>query len=627
MRALLLQIPVPHLRWPLLDANIPLAAGYLAAWARGRAPGWEVEILPWDRADLLGDEALLAAVLERRPDLVGLSTYLWNAEAGAALARRLAGHGVPTVLGGPEVAADNPWLPGEVPFATRVAGEGEEAFARLLRARRTPSAACPVDPSEALDLGLLPSPYLSGLLGPSPDGAVWIETQRGCPFRCAYCAYGKGGPVRRFPEGWLAAHLRWAREQGVREVYLMDPSFNVRPDWERVLAVLEREGPASGAGFHTELVAEALGPGDARRLARAGLRTCEVGLQSADPKVLARVGRPWDPERWVAGVQALQEAGIAVSVGIIAGLPGDTLEGFCRTVSFVLEAAPGVDLQAYPLSLLPGTRLRRRAGELGLRAVDRPPYTVLGTPTMSREDISGALLWFEEAAGLELDPPGPPPIGGPWHGGDDAPYWSGVRVRAASRPPGWEDRAARRAARHLTVWVEGWDPGIPAEIGRLARRLPHTALTVVLEDAPPWSPERIRALRAAAPPWRTYLDRHMEPLLGPGSRVLPRIVALVEAGHPGAGEAWIAEVRRGAEVVWALDPGPGWVDRAREGLAEGETLYLGGEPGPEDLADLARTAGPDAEGLLFASPGARETWDRLTGRAAFRAPEHRGRVG
>ena len=619
MRALLLQIPVPHLRWPFLDANIPLAAGYLAAWARGRAPGWEVEILPWDEADLLGDEALLAAVLGRRPDLVGLSTYLWNAEAGVALARRLAEHGVATVLGGPEVAADNPWLPGEAPFATRVSGEGEEAFVRLLRA----PAPSPWDPPGPLDLGRLPSPYLSGLLGPSPDGAVWIETQRGCPLRCAYCAYGKGGGVRRFPEGWLAGHLRWAGDRGVREVYLMDPSFNVRPDWERVLAVLEREGPASGAAFHTELVAEALRPGDARRLARAGLRTCEVGLQSADPEVLARVGRPWDRRGWVTGVRALQEAGIAVSVGVIAGLPGDTLEGFRHTVSFVLDEVPGVDLQAYPLSLLPGTRLRRRAETLGLRAMGRPPYTVLGTPTMSGDEISEALLWFEEAAGLELDPPGPPPIGGPWHGGDEAPYWSGVRLRAADRPRGWEDRAARRAARHLTVWVQGWNRGIPAEIGRLARRLPHTVLTVVLEDSPPWGPERIAALRAAAPPGRTYLDRHMEPLLGPGARVLPRIVALVEAGHPGAGDPWIADVRRGAEVVWALRADEGWVARAREALEEGETVYLRGEPALEDMEELARAVGTDAEGLVPASPRAQEAWDGLTGRGGIRAPEHR----
>ena len=120
--ALLLQLPVPDLRWPRLDSNLPLAAGYLAAWARRTLPESSVELLPWSEADILGDVALAAAILTRRPRLVGFSVYLWNAERTLHLARRLHAAGIPVVLGGPEVTPDNPWLWQASSFAHRIQG-------------------------------------------------------------------------------------------------------------------------------------------------------------------------------------------------------------------------------------------------------------------------------------------------------------------------------------------------------------------------------------------------------------------------------------------------------------------------------------------------------------------------
>lgn len=640
MKAVLLQLPVPGFLWPSVDANIPLAAGYLASWmgASGRAQGWDIEILPWQEVDLLGDEALLRAIASRRPDLVGFSAYLWNVERSAWLASRLSDAGVTVLLGGPEVLPDNAWLWEEGGFAAGVPGEGEEPFARVLgalacgspledipglllgpRGRSTgPSSPC-------IDLAALPSPYLSGLLAPSPDGAVWLETVRGCAFRCAYCHYGKRYErPQAFPPGWLERHLTWARARQAREVYLMDPSFNVRPDWESLLRVLERGNPDRTLALHTELVADALRSGDARRLARAGLRSCEVGLQSVRPEVLAAVGRRWNRERWLRGVGELLAEGVSVTVGLIVGLPADDPSGFEETLDFVLGEATGAEVQVFPLALLPGTDLRARAESLGFSYLWRPPYTVTRTKGYGPDALAAAFDRFEEATDLELDALEEPALAGAWDSdGEGVPHLSGVRLDARTAPPDWVERIAPRAARNLTVWVRGWKEVIPREIATLAGRLPYGVLTVVLDDEPGWPVERLNALLSIVGTGDHYLDRYFRHLYGAGARLVPRLVTVVPDGHPAATPRWMESIAKRAELVWSVTTRPGWQQTVSRRAGRGEWSYVQGEVPDGPVLELIAELGEDAAWVLFAWPGAEALRSRSLGRAGFRAPDHR----
>lgn len=617
--ALLLQLPAPDLRWPRLDTNLPLAAGYLAAWARRHLPNHTVELLPWSEADTLGDVALVTAILARRPRLVGFSVYLWNVERTLHLARRLHAAGVPVALGGPEVTPDNPWLWQAGEFAHRIRGEGERAFAALLADEPLSKTVPALDPAE------VPSPYLDGVLAPYPDGSLWLETVRGCPFHCSYCNYGhRTGPPRRFPERWLARHLAWAAAHGGSEVYLMDPSFNVRPDWERVLGQLEEGNRGGALRLHTELVADALRPGDARRLATAGLASCELGLQSTHSAVLDAAHRPWRRQAWLRGARELVDAGVETAVGLILGLPGDTPGRFRDSVEFVLEKLPGAKIQVFPLALLPDTELRTRAAELNLAYQPRPPYAVTHTTGFDPGELTAALHGFEQRTGLELDPVPPPELGGQWSGGEDAPYWSGVRLDAGKRPlpPDWPERVAVRAARHLTLWLRGWAGDLSAQVARLIALLPHGVLTVVLDDGADWPPGRLGELLAAGS-GDHFLDRGAVHLYGPGARLVPRLVTLVDAGHPGAGGPWQAAVRSRADWLWRLPVAEGWAGRVFELLGNGEDLLVTGAPDPVELPSLAEALGHDATGLQFADLAAQGRWLALTGDDGFRAVEHR----
>ncbi len=89
---------------------------------------------------------------------------------------------------------------------------------------------------------------------------------------------------------------------------------------------------------------------------------------------------------------------------IMAGLPGDTLDDVKRSIDFVLTEDLCDDLSLYPLSILPGTLLRRQARHLGINYQCEPPYLVTQTSDMGCEDIREAFRYAEDATGRDFFP-------------------------------------------------------------------------------------------------------------------------------------------------------------------------------------------------------------------------------
>ncbi|PID96595.1 MAG: coproporphyrinogen III oxidase [Actinomycetales bacterium] len=100
-------------------------------------------------------------------------------------------------------------------------------------------------------------------------------------------------------------------------------------------------------------------------LAAAGCTRVSMGMQSADPRVLAVLERTHEPSHVAAAVRALRGAGLAVSVDLIYGTPGESTTDWMRTVRAALDLEPD-HVSAYALVVEDGTRLagRVRRGEL-----------------------------------------------------------------------------------------------------------------------------------------------------------------------------------------------------------------------------------------------------------------------
>jgi hypothetical protein len=211
-------------------------------------------------------------------------------------------------------------------------------------------------------------------------------------FRCSFCFYNKDLSIRnrRFDVGRVKDEIAHWLQQDIRELYLMDPIFNLNADRAKEICRFIAAHNHRRVGVHAEVWAEFIDDDMARLMRDAGFRFLEVGLQSIDPEALATVERRLRLQRFLDGVAALKRHCLAWELQLIVGLPGETRASFRRSLSFAASLDPSV-LAVYPLMVLPGTELWRKAHDLRLAFDPHPPYHVRSHYSMSEADVAYGL--------------------------------------------------------------------------------------------------------------------------------------------------------------------------------------------------------------------------------------------
>jgi uncharacterized Fe-S cluster-containing radical SAM superfamily protein len=418
MKLFLLQLPLQSHDFFFSHENIPLAPAYLQVIARQQ--GIDAEILPRSLMSYGSDQAILQFLVNAEPDLVGISCYQWNIERSLSLVGQIKRH-LPTctvVMGGPEITPENGFLLQHTGFDIGVVGEGEEVWSILLRSfpkiLSIPGLLLQGEDGQWHDSGRplrrpplenWPSPFLSGLLDSQLNRVLWLETVRGCAYRCAYCYYHKQAPrLRTFPLERIFKEVARALNQGLGEIVFLDPCFSRRPNLEALLDGLATCNPDRRLCFHAECNVETIDQGMAKKMAQAGFVQLEVGLQSINKGTLRNIHRSFHPRRFLQGVRFLQDCGIEVMVDVMAGLPGDTLSDICGSLDWVIDREAYDYLMLYPLSLMPGTELHQRASEFGLCAMPHPPYLLTRSSTLTALEMNQAFRYYETSMEEEVTP-------------------------------------------------------------------------------------------------------------------------------------------------------------------------------------------------------------------------------
>jgi radical SAM superfamily enzyme YgiQ (UPF0313 family) len=612
---LLVQLPIPPLGPAPIRGNVPLAAAYLKLFAerRGLSPFYAIDIFPAGQANTLGDQALVAALADREPWLVGFTCYLWNIERTLWVARELKRRRphVRIVLGGPEVTGDNAWVLDSPDYDFAVIGEGEQTFAQLLLgllSDDTPligipglfippqgpgprfDASCgPAARVPLPDLNLVASPYLAGILDVADEEMLLLETSRGCRFRCKFCYYWKSYDKTYYlADETIRASLRHAAERGAREVFLLDPTLNQRKDFAGLLRLLAEGNPDRRFTYVGELRAEGITEDTARLLREANFTEVEVGLQSIDPEAMALMDRKNNLRAFERGVRAMMAEGIRVKADLIIGLPGDDVASVRRGLYYLRDNGLCSDLQVFNLAVLPGTPFREEAAALGLVHQPRPPYYVRRTPRLGPADLFGLMQEAQELFAIEFDAQPPPVLDLAEADGDRA--W---RVDLDRGPHLHPPHGCRAQA--FTLWLRSARFGrhggeVQGLIHELLQANPFTTLQVVLEPTGELKPELVRRelgarflneLLAACQANPTYLDKYyaLQPGRPNGAKRL--IVLLPLALRQQLPGEWGEDVGRLATVVWHV----GDAERPRE--AELET-YEWSWTGPVARNGIAR---------------------------------------
>ena len=351
--------------------------------------------------------ATVDAIYAHRPDVVAATAWLFTHEHLLHIIARvkaLLPHTV-VVLGGPEFLGDNEEymkVHREVDCVLR--GEGEESFARWLEVWSDAAGwgdipgLCYVHEGTYHDQGLARVMRFDALKAPEESSLftwgkpfVQVETTRGCFNTCAFCVSGVGDPIRTLPLEDIRLRLNRIRERGIRDVRVLDRTFNYHPRHAiELLRLFEEYHPH--LRFHLEMH-PALLPQSVREVLKEmphGMLHLEAGIQSLRQEVLDKSLRKGVLEQALDGLQFLSSLpNLVTHADLIAGLPLYTLKQIYEDVH-TLATFEAEEIQLESLKLLPGTVMRRDAAALGICYSPLPPYEVLETDAITSAELQEA---------------------------------------------------------------------------------------------------------------------------------------------------------------------------------------------------------------------------------------------
>ncbi|OSM00166.1 putative cobalamin B12-binding domain-containing protein [Magnetofaba australis IT-1] len=304
-------------------------------------------------------------------DVAAFSVSMWNEQLSLNTARAIKEANPECIIlfGGVQVPYDAQRYFDEHPYIdVTVRGEGEDTFTllleRIIEGRGfdgVPGISWkeingqvvrePLEAHPSRDLDEYPSPYLSGLYdqlmanNPHIEFQAIIETNRGCPYGCTFCNWGKGGLSEKYRFHSLErvqAEIRWFAENNIRYVFNADSNFGAhRRDSEIAQYLVDTK---QEFGF-PEKFRTCYGKNtDEKIFAIAQLfhayeleKGITISPQSYNPETLSHIKRKNIKLETMGTLQRrFNEAEIPVYSELILGLPGETLESWRKGIEVML---------------------------------------------------------------------------------------------------------------------------------------------------------------------------------------------------------------------------------------------------------------------------------------------------
>lgn len=350
-------------------------------------------------------DSILADLYYKKPDVAAFSCYIWNWELVKTLLWELPKI-LPQItlwLGGPEVSFDAESLLKTFPqLAGVMVGEGEETFTELLHhyweGTSSLSTICGLVYNEGytktrplMDINQIPFAYDPAYttLTTFENRILYYESQRGCPFCCAYCLSAIDKTVRLRDMKLVQSELRFFLDHAASQVKFIDRTFNCNKTHSIAIWKFIKEHDNGITNFHFEISADLL---DAEQIAvmnemRPGLIQLEIGVQSTHPDTLRAIGRHMNIERLCNNVAAIHQShNIHLHLDLIAGLPFETYDRFAISFNEVYAMAPH-QLQLGFLKVLKGSPMEQQADLYNIVFGSAPPYEVRSTQWLSYHDV------------------------------------------------------------------------------------------------------------------------------------------------------------------------------------------------------------------------------------------------
>ncbi len=400
-----------------VENNFSLAFGYLKANAlknKSIAKKANIQIMDFSQEGNNVTQVLYYISITK-PEIIGLSCYCWNMaklEKLTNLIKKILPNSI-IILGGPEVEPiASEYIKENSAVDIIVKGEGEITFSELLKyyilnqgslkkikgiVFRKNNQIYENDEQPLIEnLDDIPSPYLTGALIPR-DSVTYLETYRGCPYKCAYCYEGKSFPkLRYFSEDRIKKEIELILKNDlIHSFSFIDPVFNLKKEKTKQIVKIISELNINSKRLHTiEVICELIDEETVNLFKKINVESVETGPQTIEPETLKNIKRYFHREKFQRGFKLLLDNNINVISDLMIGLPGDNFFKFINSVKFVIDLKPS-RLVFSTLHVLPGTHLYNEASKFGLVFEPKSPHCVLSTDSFSFQEIKKAEVFAE----------------------------------------------------------------------------------------------------------------------------------------------------------------------------------------------------------------------------------------
>ena len=312
------------------------------------------------------------------PFLIGFSCYVWNYEYNKAFAKAIK-EKFPSciiVFGGHQINSGSDIC--DLEYVDYVLlGEGEESF-RLLLLHLCGKAEPEEIPniiykqngeikrtkSEITCIPQRVSPYLKGLFDSlieeeELEFSSILETNRGCPNKCAFCDWGNiKSRVRMYDIETVHAEIDWMSEHKIEYCYCADANFGLFPRDEEIIDYLIKRHAETGFPQKFQATYSKNNPETVfrinKRLNEAGMcKGATLSFQSMSQDVLDNIYRKNMPlTKFHELMRMYNQNGISAYSEIILGLPGETYESFRDGIEQLLEYGQHMSINFFNCELL-----------------------------------------------------------------------------------------------------------------------------------------------------------------------------------------------------------------------------------------------------------------------------------
>lgn len=347
-------------------------------------------------------DTIINHINQEKINIIGFSSYLWNIEKILNISFFIKQNfpNIKIMLGGPEVGFDAKY------YLTKyhqidyiISNDGENSFHELLEFLDNLRPIKMVSNLRYLDQGTyieneIKLPDLSKIklatldVNDLKNRIVYLESGRGCPYKCSYCTASLDNKVRFFPLDDVINIVKILMEKEVKTVKFLDRTFNANMKYMiDILDFIDKNNKCTT--FQFEIVVEKFNDEAIKKVAslKSKFLRFEIGIQSTNDIVNESVCRKQNMALLEKNLKLLQETNkVDLHVDLIAGLPYETKDMFINSFNRVFSYK-AKELQLGFLKFLRGTKMLDYVDEHEYQYDDLPPYEIIKNKYMSVSDL------------------------------------------------------------------------------------------------------------------------------------------------------------------------------------------------------------------------------------------------